>query len=110
MNVIIDNPGHHHSLSLASRWKLQQVIPLPKKPLQRDSQILLTFQISSENIKRTPKTPAFDLIAPIISACRLAEWMVFLDSVVMATVVTCRVRNPACTAASALGKERYING
>ena len=29
---------------------------------------------------------------------------------VMATVVMCRVRNPACTAASALGKERYING
>ena len=30
--------------------------------------------------------------------------------VVMATVVMCRARNPACTAASALGKERYING
>ena len=26
------------------------------------------------------------------------------------TVEMCRVRNPACTAASALGKERYING
>ena len=29
---------------------------------------------------------------------------------VMATVATCLVRNPACTAASTLGKERHING
>ena len=42
--------------------------------------------------------------------CRLAEWFTFLHTSVMATVVMCRVRNPACTAASALGKERYING
>ena len=34
----------------------------------------------------------------------------FLHAAVMATVVMCRVRNPACTATSALGKERYING
>ena len=27
-----------------------------------------------------------------------------------ARVVMCRVRNPACTAAGALDKERYING
>ena len=40
----------------------------------------------------------------------LAEWVAFLHTAVMATVVMCRVRNPACTAASALGKERYING
>ena len=42
--------------------------------------------------------------------CRLAEWVAFLHTTIMATVVMCRVRNPACTAASALGKERYING
>ena len=43
-------------------------------------------------------------------ACRLAERVSFLRTAVMATVVMCRVRNPACTSASALGKERYING
>ena len=32
------------------------------------------------------------------SACRLAEWVAFLHAVVIATVVMCRVRNPACTA------------
>ena len=37
--------------------------------------------------------------------CRLAEWVAFLHAVVIATVVMCRVRNPACTA-----RERYING
>ena len=42
--------------------------------------------------------------------CRLAEWVTFLHTAVMATVVMCRVRYPACTAASALGKERHING
>ena len=31
-------------------------------------------------------------------ACRLAEWVAFLHAVVIATVVMCRVRNPACTA------------
>ena len=45
-----------------------------------------------------------------IMACRLAKWVAFLHKAVMATVVMCRVRNPACTATSALGKERYING
>ena len=44
------------------------------------------------------------------SACRLAVRVMFLHMAVMATVVMCRVRNPACTAESALGKERYING
>ena len=40
-----------------------------------------------------------------------ADWPNGLSScLVMATVVMCRVRNPACTATSALGKERYING
>ena len=34
----------------------------------------------------------------------------FLHAAVMAAVVMCRVRNPACTVASALGKEHYING
>ena len=43
-------------------------------------------------------------------ACRTAEWVAFRGMAVMATVVMCRVRNPACTATSALGKERYING
>ena len=46
-------------------------------------------------------------------ACGMAEWVTFLQSAVMATVVVCRVRNPAGTAPSALGKElciwRYIN-
>ena len=32
------------------------------------------------------------------SACRLAEWVAFLHAVVIATVIMCRVRNPACTA------------
>ena len=32
-----------------------------------------------------------------------------LHSYIMATVAMCGVRNPACTATSALGKERYIN-
>ena len=31
-------------------------------------------------------------------ACRLAEWVAFLHAVVIATVVMCLVRNPACTA------------
>ena len=31
-------------------------------------------------------------------ACRLAEWVAFLHAVIIATVVICRVRNPACTA------------
>ena len=44
-----------------------------------------------------------------IMACRLAEWVAFLHAAVMATVVMCRVRSPACPAASGLGKERYIN-
>ena len=43
-------------------------------------------------------------------ACRLAEWVAFLHTAVMATVVMYCARNPACTAASALWKERYING
>ena len=30
-------------------------------------------------------------------ACGLAEWVAFLHAVVIATVVMCRVRNPACT-------------
>ena len=34
----------------------------------------------------------------------------FLHTSAMATVVMCRVRNPACTATSTLWKERYING
>ena len=34
----------------------------------------------------------------IMLACRLAEWVAFLHATVMATVVMCRVRNPACTA------------
>ena len=46
----------------------------------------------------------------VASHGRLAEWVTFLHTAVMATVVMCRVRNPACTAASALVKERYING
>ena len=41
---------------------------------------------------------------------RMAEWAAFLYLAVMATVVMCRVRKPACTATSALGKERYVNG
>ena len=41
------------------------------------------------------------------TACRLAGWVTFLHTAVMATVVICRVRNLACAAASALGKERY---
>ena len=45
----------------------------------------------------------------------LAERVTILHTAVMATVVMCRVRNPACVAASALGKViskllRYING
>ena len=42
-------------------------------------------------------------------SCRLAERVAFMHTAVIATVVICRVRNPACTVASALGKERYIN-
>ena len=41
--------------------------------------------------------------------CSLAKWVTFLHTAVMATVVMCRARNPACTAASALGKGGYIN-
>ena len=43
-------------------------------------------------------------------ARRLAEWITFPHTAVMATVIMCRVRNLAFTATSALGKERYING
>ena len=46
----------------------------------------------------------------ITVACRLAEWVTFLHMAVMATVVMCRVRNPAGTATSALGKGSFING
>ena len=46
----------------------------------------------------------------ISMGCRLAEWVTFLHMAVMAAVVMCRIRNPACTAASALGKERHVNG
>ena len=50
-----------------------------------------------------------------IMACMLAEKVTFMHTAVMATVVMCRVRYPACTAASALGKLinkvlRCING
>ena len=45
-----------------------------------------------------------------ITAHGLAVRVAFLHAAVMAKVVTCRVRNPACSATSALGKERYING
>ena len=38
------------------------------------------------------------------------ESLVIPLACIMATVVVCRVRNPAWTAARALGKERYING
>ena len=31
-------------------------------------------------------------------ACRLAEWVAFLHEVIIATVVMCRVCNPACIA------------
>ena len=41
-------------------------------------------------------------------ACRLAEWAVLLQTAITA-IAMLRVRNPARTAASALGKERYIN-
>ena len=40
----------------------------------------------------------------ISSACRSAERVTFRGTTVMATVVTCRVRNPACTATSTLGE------
>ena len=40
----------------------------------------------------------------------LAERVAFLLTEAMTTVVMCRVRNPDCTAAIALSKERYING
>ena len=39
---------------------------------------------------------------------QFAEWVAFLRTAVVAIVVMCR--NPACTAARAVGKERYING
>ena len=42
--------------------------------------------------------------------CRLIEWVTFLYTTVMETVVMFSVGNPACTAASALGNERHING
>ena len=45
-----------------------------------------------------------------VANCRLVEWVKFLHEEVMATVIMCGVRNPACTSKSALGKERYING
>ena len=51
----------------------------------------------------------FDLLHEQVYS-RLAKWVTFLHTAVMATVVMCRVRNPACTATRALGKERYING
>ena len=41
---------------------------------------------------------------------QVVEWVTFLQTEVMATVVMCRVRNPVCTAKGAHGKERYING
>ena len=46
----------------------------------------------------------------IFLKCRLAEWVAILQTEIVATVVMCRVRNPACTSSSALGKERYRNG
>ena len=46
----------------------------------------------------------------IISMRRLAEWVTFVHTAVMATLVMRRVRNPAYTAASSLVKERHING
>ena len=54
--------------------------------------------------------PLHSVRSPSKVACRSAGWVTFLLTAVMATVVMCRVRNPACTATSALGKERYING
>ena len=42
--------------------------------------------------------------------CSTAERVAFLHAVLMATVIMCRVRNPACTAASVLEKENFITG
>ena len=33
-----------------------------------------------------------------VNKCRSAEWVAFLHAIVIATVVMCRVRNPAYTA------------
>ena len=58
----------------------------------------------------TMTTTTTTTTASTLKKQRSAERVAFLLTAVMATVVTRRVRNPACTAASALGKERHING
>ena len=45
-----------------------------------------------------------------VEGLEVGRMVAFLHTVVIATVITCRVRNPACTASSALGKEGYVNG
>ena len=50
------------------------------------------------------------MIASRLLACKLSQRVRVLHMVVMATVVMRRVRNPACSAARAFGKGRYING
>ena len=42
--------------------------------------------------------------------CKLAQRVASLRTTVKATVLTCRVRNPACTTTNRPGSRRYING
>ena len=96
------SPKHHHILANIRPILVSQ-ITAPK----------LVAPLKYENFKHSLRWNLFNYFFNcnqfgdcIVIECTelLAEWVVFPNAAVMVTVLMCRVRNPVCTAESALGR------
>lgn len=105
-NITLQQPQIPHFRVISHKWS---------DPYAKKNASQLTGLISSPTELWNPGILPQDIISSttmtfywLIKGCK-AEWATCLHTMIVVTVAMSLVHNPAWTATSALGKERYIN-